>query len=83
MGTNKHSKPGRPALYPWKRWLKPGKTTKLEKGIHFWCETQSMVLLARRHLRKKKLVAHISVRGLVVTVSVEKKELCPTSTDTI
>lgn len=70
MQANKR-KPGRPPIYPWNLWLSYDGPLTLEKGKDFNCETQSLVILARRQAKSMSRKVHIKVRGLTVTIEVK------------
>lgn len=70
MATAQDKQRGRPPLYPWDKWLKPGSTTILEKGEHFDCQSRSMELLARRQVQRRGLEARVSGKDGFVTIKV-------------
>ena len=72
MATTQETKAGRPPVYPWNVWLKPNSTTTLTKGKDFYCEVQSLVLLARRHAKNRGVRVGVSVRELAVTLAVKE-----------
>lgn len=75
MQSEQNTTRGRPAKYPWGRWLN-GRRRTLVKGVDFDCEAYALVLQLRRKaaLMDKRVVAKIS--GDTITFRAERK-LCP------
>ena len=59
----KSSKIGRPAKYPWEKWLKrKGRLVTLKQGVDFTCEPYVMAQQVRNHYNRHSKTCSVRVR---------------------